>query len=67
MPHGQRKIEFIQIYMFLWDRMREMIKDITRLNEESKSKGEVIAVCEQIARFFILSINEGRKKYNKKL
>lgn len=28
---------------------------------------EIITICEQIARFFILSINEGRKKYNSKL
>lgn len=33
LPFDTKKIEFIQIYMFLWDRMREMIKDITRLDE----------------------------------
>ena len=31
-PENQRAIEFMQIYDFLWDRMREMIKDITRLD-----------------------------------
>lgn len=47
--------------------MREMIKDITRLSFAEKLTKEVITICENIARFFILSINEGRKKYNSKL
>lgn len=57
-PEGQKAIEFIQIYDFLWDRMREMIKDITRLDEEEKMERNVIEICEQMARFFILALNE---------
>lgn len=45
-PPGQKRLEFIQIYVFLWDRMREMIKDITRLHEESKHDSAVIQMCE---------------------
>jgi hypothetical protein len=45
MPGEQERIEFIQIYMFLWDRMREMIKDITRLNEENKWHKDIILIC----------------------
>lgn len=32
LPPGEPAFEFIHIYDFLWDRMREMIKDITRLS-----------------------------------
>ncbi len=31
MPPGEQKIEFLHIYDFLWNRMREMIKDVSRL------------------------------------
>ena len=67
LPPGEEAFEFIHIYDFLWDRMREMIKDITRLSLKEKLTKEIITICEQIARFFILSINQGRKKYNSKL
>lgn len=67
LPPGEEAFEFINIYDFLWDRMREMIKDITRLSLKEKLTKEIITICEQIARFFILSINQGRKKYNSKL
>ena len=43
--------------------MREMIKDITRLTDQERMRWEVVNMSEQIARFFILAINEGRKKY----
>jgi hypothetical protein len=44
-----------------------MIKDITRLSQKEKVTKEIITISEQIARFFILSINEGRKNYKSKL
>ena len=57
-PCPGKGVEFIQIYDFLWDRMREMIKDITRLSEKERNNKNVVDMCEQIARFFILAINE---------
>ena len=57
-PCPRNGVEFIQIYDFLWDRMREMIKDITRLSDKERLDRNVIDMCEQIARFFILAINE---------
>lgn len=34
-----------------------MIKDITRLSDERQQEREIIQICEQITRFFVLSIN----------
>ena len=36
LPPGDKKIEFLQIYDFLWNRMREMIKDVSRLDEKDR-------------------------------
>lgn len=33
LPPNESLFEFIHIYDFLWDRMREMVKDITRLSD----------------------------------
>ena len=41
-----------------------MIKDITRLDEDIKHDKEIIQICEEITRFFILSINEVNYFYN---
>ena len=40
-----------------------MIKDITRLDEDIKHDKEIIQICEEITRFFILSINEVNYSY----
>lgn len=37
--------------------MREMIKDITRLDEQERTDRRVVKICEEISRFFILSYN----------
>lgn len=67
LPPNEDSFEFIHIYDFLWDRMREMIKDITRLPDEQKMTQPIIQISQQIARFFIIAINEGRKEYNSRL
>lgn len=44
-----------------------MIKDLTRLSEKWRSSGEMVGVCEEITRFFIMAVDEGRKKYSNQL
>lgn len=37
LPPGEAKIEFLHIFDFLWNRMREMIKDVSRLPMRERS------------------------------
>lgn len=60
MPPSEKKIEFLHIYDFLWNRMREMIKDVSRLQIRDRDTHEVITICEQMLRFFIIAVKEGR-------
>ena len=36
-PPGESRIEFLHIFDFLWNRMREMIKDVSRLDMKDRS------------------------------
>lgn len=60
LPPGESKIEFLHIFDFLWNRMREMIKDVSRLDLKERSSGDVITICEQMLRFFIVATREGK-------
>lgn len=60
-PVDKAGIDFKDVYAFLWNRMRAMIKEISQLNPVQQRSESIITVSEQIARFFILSINQMRK------
>jgi hypothetical protein len=60
LPPGEARIEFLHIFDFLWNRMREMIKDVSRLELKERSSGDVIIICEQMLRFFIIATREGK-------
>jgi hypothetical protein len=66
-PSSEKKIEFLHIYDFLWNRMREMIKDVSRLQIRDRDTHEVITICEQMLRFFIIAVKEGREPHACKL
>jgi hypothetical protein len=44
-----------------------MIKDVSRLDEKDRSTEDVVVICEQMLRFFIIAIREGRLPHNSKL
>jgi hypothetical protein len=66
-PPGENKIEFLHIFDFLWNRMREMIKDVSRLDIKDKSSMDIIIMCEQMLRFFIIAIREGKLAHSCRL
>ena len=37
-----------------------MIKDVSRLQTRDRDTQEVITICEQMLRFFIIAVKEGR-------
>jgi hypothetical protein len=47
--------------------MREMIKDVSRLEMRDRSHSEIIIMCEQMLRFFIIAIREGKLPHNCRL
>lgn len=47
--------------------MREMIKDVSRLELKERSSGDVITICEQMLRFFIIATREGKLHHTCKL
>lgn len=59
-PVDKAELTFDDIYKFLWNRMRAMIKEISQLTPAQQRLESIITVSEQIARFFILSINQMR-------
>lgn len=40
--------------------MREMIKDVSRLDMKSRCSKQIISICEEMLRFFIMAVREGR-------
>jgi hypothetical protein len=66
-PPGENRIQFLHIFDFLWNRMREMIKDVSRLDMKDRSSAEIIIMCEQMLRFFIVAIREGKLPHNCRL
>lgn len=47
--------------------MREMIKDVARLDIKERGTKEIVTICEQMLRFFIIAIREGRLPHRCKL
>lgn len=47
--------------------MREMIKDVARLEIKERGTKEIVTMCEQMLRFFIIAIREGRLPHQSKL
>ena len=47
--------------------MREMIKDVSRLDMKSRCSKAIISICEEMLRFFIMAVREGRLPHNSRL
>lgn len=60
LPPGEQRVEFLHIFDFLWNRKREMIKDVSRLELRERVQSEVVGMCEQMLRFFVVGVREGR-------
>jgi hypothetical protein len=59
-PVDKVGISFEDIYSFLWNRIRAMIKEISQLTPTQQRSESIVTVSEQIARFFVMSINQMR-------
>lgn len=47
--------------------MREMIKDVSRLPDREKNTKQIILMCEEMLRFFVIATREGRLPHKCKL